>query len=321
MNIIHVAKIINAKASGIKTVLHSLIPEQISLSNNVYLFNIYNNESKENYEYYILDYSSFKDLLEQFNPDIVIFHNIYQLKFYKMAFYLNRNSIPYLIMPHGGTSSINHKRSFIKKSLVDLFFVNRFVINSQGLIYLNKSEKELCFFKNKRKKYTIIPNGVNMPINVKSINCNQIIKIIYLSRIHYKPKGLDLLLAAWESVVQDCDNIELHIYGNYVSSTDRELFENAISKIHNVYYHGMVTGNLKEQAYLDSDIYILLSRNEGMPMSVLEALSYGLPCIITPTTNMSDIIKYNASGWICELNIESVYRTISKAVIEKIKLT
>ena len=41
----------------------------------------------------------------------------------------------------------------------------------------------------------------------------------------------------------------------------------------------------------DKHIYILTSRYEGMPLTVLEALSCGCPCLITSQTNMEDLIS------------------------------
>ena len=51
-----------------------------------------------------------------------------------------------------------------------------------------------------------------------------------------------------------------------------------------------------------------------MPMSVLEALSYGLPCILTPGTNMADEVESAGAGWKCDFNALSIANTIEKAI-------
>ncbi|MCL4417953.1 MAG: glycosyltransferase, partial [Actinobacteria bacterium] len=56
----------------------------------------------------------------------------------------------------------------------------------------------------------------------------------------------------------------------------------------------------KEKVLLDSDFFILTSRTEGHPVALIEALSYGLPCLVTPGTNMAkEIMEYDA-GWVAD---------------------
>ena len=61
---------------------------------------------------------------------------------------------------------------------------------------------------------------------------------------------------------------------------------------------------------------ILPSRSEGMPMTILEALSYGCPCMVTPMTNMAELIKVNHCGWVINLTAESIAQTIKNAYNE-----
>ena len=41
-------------------------------------------------------------------------------------------------------------------------------------------------------------------------------------------------------------------------------------------------------------------------MALLEALSYGIPCLVTKGTNMGDEIKQENAGWVADTNSESV---------------
>ena len=45
---------------------------------------------------------------------------------------------------------------------------------------------------------------------------------------------------------------------------------------------------------------ILPSRSEGMPNVVLEAMSIGIPCMVSPHTNMKEVILASNSGWVVE---------------------
>ena len=54
--------------------------------------------------------------------------------------------------------------------------------------------------------------------------------------------------------------------------------------------HHEVTGEVKEKLLLDSDIFIQTSRFEGMPLGIIEALSYGIPCLITEEQHWENIL-------------------------------
>jgi glycosyltransferase involved in cell wall biosynthesis len=78
--------------------------------------------------------------------------------------------------------------------------------------------------------------------------------------------------------------------------------------------HQAVFGAEKEIVLLDSDIFIQTSRTEGMPMGILEAFSYGLPCLITKGTTLGDFVKNYNAGWVAETNAQSVFECLVSAI-------
>lgn len=52
-------------------------------------------------------------------------------------------------------------------------------------------------------------------------------------------------------------------------------------------------------------------------MGLIEALAYGLPCLVTPGTNMLEEVKYADAGWGCEGNVESIKEALLNAVADK----
>lgn len=62
-----------------------------------------------------------------------------------------------------------------------------------------------------------------------------------------------------------------------------------------------VHGQAKEEAYLGADIYVLPSHVEGMPLGLLEAMSYGLPCIATPVGGVPSVIDHDRNGLLVPL--------------------
>jgi glycosyltransferase involved in cell wall biosynthesis len=67
-----------------------------------------------------------------------------------------------------------------------------------------------------------------------------------------------------------------------------------------VKYAGWVSGELKESLLKGADVYILPSYNEGLPISILEAMSYKLPIISTPVGGITEVVHNNINGFIIQ---------------------
>lgn len=70
-------------------------------------------------------------------------------------------------------------------------------------------------------------------------------------------------------------------------------------------YQGWVSGIKKERLLNQADAYILPSYNEGLPISVLEAMSYSLPIISTTVGGIPEILKIMkmVSSWNREIKL------------------
>ena len=56
-----------------------------------------------------------------------------------------------------------------------------------------------------------------------------------------------------------------------------------------------------------------------MPIGILEALSYGIPCLVTEGTNLGELINEYNAGWVAETNAKSIAEHIKEAVISREK--
>ena len=62
-----------------------------------------------------------------------------------------------------------------------------------------------------------------------------------------------------------------------------------------------------ENYYRCADLFILPSHNEGLPNVVLEAMSCGLPCVVTRISGTTDLIDHNVSGMLFAVNDEASF--------------
>src|SRR5690606_38109808 len=67
-----------------------------------------------------------------------------------------------------------------------------------------------------------------------------------------------------------------------------------------VHFEGWVTGIRKDELLKNADVYILPSYNEGLPISILEAMSFGLPIISTNVGGIPQVVNNNFNGFIIQ---------------------
>lgn len=83
--------------------------------------------------------------------------------------------------------------------------------------------------------------------------------------------------------------MELRIGGNGNEDKLRLIIsDNNLSEF--VYFEGFVFGDKKTELLNWADVFILPSHNEGLPISILEAMSYGMPIISTPVGGIPEVI-------------------------------
>ncbi|MFB4307264.1 glycosyltransferase [Actinomadura sp. GTD37] len=88
-------------------------------------------------------------------------------------------------------------------------------------------------------------------------------------------KGVDLMLEAWERISARHPEWRLHVYGS--GPDEEELRVRAAGISASVEFRGVVAD--VEDALVEASVFALPSRAEGFPMSVLEAMAYGLPTV------------------------------------------
>src|SRR5690606_3541083 len=207
-----------------------------------------------------------------------------------------------------------------KKLIGNLLFFNRFIKKATAIQYL--TQKEYLNSGNKwNNKYIIIPNGINKKDKVKEKFNTDIIKVIFIGRLHIYHKGLDLLVKACGKLRTELEknNCKIFIYG-----PDREKSKSKLERLIKTYrlenilfIKEAIFDKEKEEKLLDSDFFILTSRFEGHPMGLIEALSYGLPCLVTSGTNMADEIEKADAGWTADVSVEGIVRALKLLLEEK----
>lgn len=313
MNILHIISASNV-VDGISTVLLCLSAEQRKLGHNVKVINIRNNANHIDGFENISDSNRLIDSISAGYTDIVVFHSVYYMAYVKIAASLKHKNIPYLIQLHGALSKKNYSKGFIKKWIANLLFFKKFIKQASAIIYLNQGELNHSIVPAINPVARILPNGCYLPVSPPAIEETARFSIIYLGRIDKHHKGLDILFEALNRLNKnDRQSLTIDFYGTG-KEKDMAWFTEKLSQFSDLAkYHGAVYGDDKIAALKTHNAIILTSRYEGMPMGILEALSLGLPCIVTEQTNMADVVIHHDCGWVAELNACSITNTILQA--------
>lgn len=325
MNIVYISNLTGKKSAG----LSYSIPLQISSQkrhDNVFWYNI-NNTPKEKIIngrecFNLADYPNLKlqNLPMPFNnPDLVVFEGVYIYKYLVIAKECWKRDIPYIIIPRSSLTKNAQNKKKYKKKLGNFLYFKKFIKKAAAIQYLTEKE-----FKDSGLKWNnnfiIIPNGITPKTKVKQFKSSDKLKGVYIGRADSYQKGIDLFLDACVSIKEliKKHNCQIDIFAPK-STEDKDDIQKMInirSLEDIVKKHDGVYGIKKEKVLLNSDFFILTSRFEGHPMGLIEALSYGLPCLITDGTNMAKEVEIANAGWVSETSVDGIAKAFKKLLSE-----
>lgn len=169
------------------------------------------------------------------------------------------------------------------------------VKHADEIIVLSRGVQK--YFKDTYNRDTVfIPNGVSRPeireaAEIKKLwGLEKDSYVLFLGRI-VPEKGLRYLVEAWKGIKTDK---KLVIAGG---SSDTEAFMNELKQMspENVVFTGFQQGRVLEELYSNAYIYTLPSDLEGMPLSLLEAMSYGNCCLVSDIPECAEVIEDKAA--------------------------
>ena len=188
----------------------------------------------------------------------------------------------------------HHHYNWLQKSQFWKTLFNVYYKKLDGIICLNKTEAD---HYDQFAPATVIPNFIeNKTGNQSSLTQKTILSIGWL--IHRK--GIDLIMLAAKQVLTERPGWKWKIIG------EGELKSELLDFIEKENLQGKLIlqkphNSDMENEYIKSSIYVLASRYEAFPMVLLEAMSFGVPCIsFDNPTGPSDIITHNEDGLLVE---------------------
>ena len=168
----------------------------------------------------------------------------------------------------------------------------------------------------KKEKIKVIYNGTEIiPINSESLDIKNI-KLITVGRL--APfKNIDRIIMSLKQIDFEDNNIKLFIVGDGPERQNLEILVKKLKLEKNIVFTGQLVEDELNKHYKNSDIYIQASGYEGLPHTLLEAISHNLSIISTPIGGTNEILENDTNGWTIQL-IDGKYPS-EKEIANKVK--
>jgi len=125
--------------------------------------------------------------------------------------------------------------------------------------------------------------------------------VVYVGRVE-PPKRLDIIIKAFEKLVSKDTTYKLAIVGDGVSMNGIKKMVEDLVLNENVYFMGVRKRIELPKIFCAADISVLISDNEGSPLSVKESLACGVPVVANDVGDISEIVKSQHNGFIVNPN-------------------
>ncbi len=254
------------------------------------------------------NFSNLNNIAREINPDLIYLQSLFSKSTYIGLNVAKENNIKVLLAPRGELNKGAFKKKY--KKIPYLYY-----LKLKGLIknvnFQATSEDESYSIK---KYLNVSSDNIFSLSNIPSISHNNyqrevkypgIAKFVFISRIHPKKN----LLKAIKYIKNIKGKITFDIFGpiediDYWEKCEREI--KSMSSDMSINYRGIVNHNEVHSIFSKYDAFLFPTESENYGHVIAEALSVGIPIIISDKTPWSDVINFKA-GWSISLDNDSQF--------------
>ncbi|MDZ7316712.1 MAG: glycosyltransferase family 4 protein [candidate division KSB1 bacterium] len=249
------------------------------------------------YAYSAGAFKKFLLLLRYRGIDLIHIHTASYTSFWEKCLYILAARLagkPVVLHVHGALFDQFYDSSPpIVRSIIRLFLAQ-----CRSVIVLG--EKWRRFFQKvvSEQKLTVIENGIALPAALKRAPHAGPLVFLHLGEISER-KGISDLLRAFSLVKEQRSDFILRLVGGGQLGAAAQLVE-TLGLGANVEILGPKVGDEKWEMLFRSDVFVLASHAEGMPIALIEALAAGLPIIAAKAGSVPEMIQDGRNGFLIE---------------------
>jgi len=193
----------------------------------------------------------------------------------------------------------------------------RFILErSDAVITLSESWRKYYSTNFRLKRLAVVNNVIEKAALTSDHISNGTLRLLFLGHVTDKKGVFDLLEVLASGRNEFRNRVKVTIGGiGETERLERTIADNQFNG--DVKFAGWVNGCTKAQLLNDCDVYILPSYSEGLPISILEAMSYGKPVISTEVGGIPEIVKPGFNGWLFKPGDKAALSGIIREAVEK----
>jgi len=238
-------------------------------------------------------------LLKKINPDVVHSQTIQM----GLPCFLAKKlfGIPYIVYCHGSDVYCNWKFKKVISKLV--------LENAEAAVVVTDSMKnKIKEFGFNIKNIFTIPNGVELSEfeNLSKTDVRKKLKIddseniiLFVGTLK-TVKGIKYLIEAVKIVKEKGLKIKLLLVGDGEEKEELKKISEKLNLKENIIFVGRIDNKEIPEYMIASDIFVLPSLSEGLPVVILEAMASGIPIIATKVGGVPDIVKDKENGFLVD---------------------
>jgi poly(glycerol-phosphate) alpha-glucosyltransferase len=256
------------------------------------------------------------------SADLVHVHDFFAWTSYRATERASAAGRPVVLSPHGSLSTARERgRSRVKRAWMRLLG-ERTIARARVLHVFTEAEAAVCRELGvPGDKLRVIQNGVAGPprrgdgegfrarfgLGARPV-------ILFVGRL-LAGKGVDLLVEVARRLADRSDAADAPRFV-LVGPPENRPDLGAGWRGTNLLFTGLLEGRDLDDAYAAASLFVLPSFSEGMPMTALDALAFGLPCVLSSACNLPEVARAGA-GLEIEPTVASLEAGLRAALAER----
>jgi glycosyltransferase involved in cell wall biosynthesis len=258
------------------------------------------------------------------NFDLVHIHAVFNHSSIASARACRKHSVPYIVRPLGTLDPWSMTQKSLKKTIFWQLEAKRMMRNAAAVHYTSRAEQEATEGSLALNHGCVIPLGVDLQVSPASVSERSLFNdlparpyVLVLSRLHPK-KGLDVLLEAFQALLKEKDFADWRLVlagegpDEYVATLKKKAQADDSGEA--IVFPGWIENERKHVVLQNAALLALPSYHENFGLCVMEAMSYGVPVLVSPQVNLADEIQAAGAGWIAPVNLAAIKSTLAEAL-------
>jgi glycosyltransferase involved in cell wall biosynthesis len=174
-----------------------------------------------------------------------------------------------------------------------------------------------------RAHCTVLPNFTLLPATYrKHQEPTDCVRVFYIGNLGVGKGIYDILEAARRLKGQVTSPFQVILAGPFNDRQEEQHVRTMVADYHldeTIIFLGTIYEREKEAAFLQADVFVLPSYSEGMPQSLLEAMAYGLPVVVSNVGGIPEVVRDGHEGLVIKPgDIDGLCRAL-KQLIESVE--